>query len=626
MTSLSQKTHIRVKALQELETECLSQMDLNGIPFAGPLKITGKIQRFSRDAKTRKPDEWYVAHMGVSSRRTPYLNVDYGSWSDGSKFKYNSYIGDDSLSSEDLQEIRERAEEAKRQSEKEIAEEHERVAVEAQKIWLAAFATPEEAAAASKIDPRPKPEDYLRYSNSKGIQVYDARFADNPNGYPSLVMRLYNIEGQTRSLQFISMDHDAKSYKTFLSGGEKRGNFCVLGKLKTDSRTYVCEGWATGCSIHQATGEAVILTFDAGNLEPVVANLLQKFSGHLLTIAGDDDVENEKNPGRKKAEEAASKHCCRVIFPKFPDDLLLQNGKRPTDFNDLHAQRGLDEVRKQLQDEGKSEATWPDPQPIQGTIFPVAWFQTDKLLPEYLRDWVLDEAERMPCPVEFIAGSAIVALGAIIGARCAIMPKAHDNWSVVPNLWGGIVGLPSDKKSPSISAAMKPLERLISKATSDYNSGLKAFETSKTVYEAKKAAVESKIKSAAKDSKNCDIAALATELTALQDDAPGAPVHRRFKTNDSTVEALGELLRANPTGLLVLRDELVGLIASWEKAGHEGDRSFFLEGWNGNSSFDTDRIKKGGSSHSKPLHLPFWWNSTGQTDPLFRTNRSFSLE
>jgi hypothetical protein len=43
----------------------------------------------------------------------------------------------------------------------------------------------------------------------------------------------------------------------------------------------------------------------------------------------------------------------------------------------------------------------------------------------------------------------------------------------------------------------------------------------------------------------------------------------------------------------VLRDELVGLVASWEKEGREGDRSFFLEAWNGNASFDTDRIRRG---------------------------------
>ena len=74
---------------------------------------------------------------------------------------------------------------------------------------------------------------------------------------------------------------------------------------------------------------------------------------------------------------------------------------------------------------------------------------------------------------------------------------------------------------------------------------------------------------------------------------PAKPSLRRYKTNDTTVEKLGELLRDNPAGLLVLRDELVGLIASWDYEGREGDRAFFLEAWNGNQSFDTDRIGRG---------------------------------
>ena len=53
------------------------------------------------------------------------------------------------------------------------------------------------------------------------------------------------------------------------------------------------------------------------------------------------------------------------------------------------------------------------------------------------------------------------------------------------------------------------------------------------------------------------------------------------------------MLRDNPVGLLVVRDELVGLLASWDREGREADRAFFLEAWNGTNSFDTDRIGRG---------------------------------
>jgi len=85
-------------------------------------------------------------------------------------------------------------------------------------------------------------------------------------------------------------------------------------------------------------------------------------------------------------------------------------------------------------------------------------------------------------------------------------------------------------------------------------------------------------------------------------EAPEEPHHRRFKSNDSTVEKLGDMLVNNPQGMLVFRDELVGLLASWEKEGREGDRAFYLEGWNGTSSFNIDRIARG-SLHIKNLCL-----------------------
>jgi hypothetical protein len=86
---------------------------------------------------------------------------------------------------------------------------------------------------------------------------------------------------------------------------------------------------------------------------------------------------------------------------------------------------------------------------------------------------------------------------------------------------------------------------------------------------------------------------IAKKIEQMESDAPPAPIQRRYKSNDTTVEKLGELLRQNPAGMMVLRDELIGLLASWEKSGHEGDRTFYLESWNGNVSFDTDRIGRG---------------------------------
>jgi hypothetical protein len=73
------------------------------------------------------------------------------------------------------------------------------------------------------------------------------------------------------------------------------------------------------------------------------------------------------------------------------------------------------------QQAGEVGATdWPEPKQIRAVLHPVTAFDPEALLPEGLREWVMDEADRMPCPPDFIAAAAMVALGAIIGGNCAI--------------------------------------------------------------------------------------------------------------------------------------------------------------------------------------------------------------
>jgi hypothetical protein len=244
-------------------------------------------------------------------------------------------------------------------------------------------------------------------------------------------------------------------------------------------------------------------------------------------------------------------------------------------------------------DIGDSCIDWPEPGEISAPLRPVPPFAADAMLPPVLRDFVLGEAERMPCPPDYIAAALMVALGSVIGAQCAIKPKSRDSWLVVSNLWGALVGPPASKKSPAMAAALRPIDRLIEHATEAYRTDEEAFRVHELVRKAQIDALEGKIKGAAKGAKNDEIDKLARELTALSTAPTGRPVCRRFRSNDSTVEKLGELLRDNPAGILVLRDELVGLLSSWDREGREGERAFYLEAWNGTSSFSTDRIGRG---------------------------------
>jgi hypothetical protein len=238
----------------------------------------------------------------------------------------------------------------------------------------------------------------------------------------------------------------------------------------------------------------------------------------------------------------------------------------------------------------------PDPLPITSNFAPVMPFSAD-LLPTVLQEFVYDEADRMPAPVSFVAVSVLVALGSVIGASCGIKPKQKDDWLIVPNLWGGIVAPPTSKKSPAIDSGMRPLNFLINKARESYESDSKNYEKEKMLYESKVDGLEADLKSASKTSSKNKPGETRENLAALickeKDNKPNPPSLRRYKTNDCTVPKLGELECANPNGILVLRDELIGLLAGLDKEGKEEDRAFYLEGFNGTGSYDTDRIMRG---------------------------------
>jgi putative DNA primase/helicase len=146
-------------------------------------------------------------------------------------------------------------------------------------------------------------------------------------------------------------------------------------------------------------------------------------------------------------------------------------------------------------------------------------------------------------------------------------------------------------KSPAIEEALKPLHRLEVQAGEAHAVAARAWETEQRARELERKAKEEKAKSDfKKGASRQEIIGRLTELSAGGDEEP---VRIRYVVNDSTVEKLGELLAGNPAGLLLVRDELVGWLQSFDRDGHEGDRAFFLEAWNGTGRFTCDRIGRG---------------------------------
>ncbi len=176
------------------------------------------------------------------------------------------------------------------------------------------------------------------YIKNKGIQPYNA--LQNDKG--QLVISIENINsGETRGVQFINED----GTKQFLSGMEKKGNFAFLNTENKDfSKVLLCEGYATGASLHEATKLPVAIAFDAGNLEPVAQAIYNKCKSEII-ICADNDQYKDINVGLEKAQEAAKAVNGKVCVPMFTSK---EKEKKLTDFNDLHQSQGLDAVKRQL--------------------------------------------------------------------------------------------------------------------------------------------------------------------------------------------------------------------------------------------------------------------------------------
>jgi putative DNA primase/helicase len=416
------------------------------------------------------------------------------------------------------------------------------------------------------------------YLEKKKVEGLGVRFHKS-----FLIIPVRDTAGKLWSLQSIAPD----STKRFLPGGRKKRCFHHIGILEDGKPIAIAEGYATGVSIHMATQQPTVIAFDAYNLKSVIEKFKKVYPNSPLLIAGDDDKEAKPNVGRQKAEEAAQVHNCRVVFPKFKD--LSTN---PTDFNDLHVLEGLEAVKTQIEQAQYIPPQTEDLLPVPTTLLPVLPF-TLEMIPEPLQPWIKDIAHRRQCPLDFVAIPSLLMIASLIGARCSLKPNARDDWTVVPNLWGGTLGDPGTLKSPICSEVLFPFPHLESKAKDAYTECKAKYEAEKATFVEEKNALERQIKDAVEQNNEAHLKRLQENLANLIKKCPPEPALKRYKVSDTTLEKMHEILSHNPGGVLIYRDELMGFLESWEKKGHESDRSFYLEAWNGDKPYTIDRMGRG---------------------------------
>ncbi|QWE17536.1 DUF3987 domain-containing protein [Polynucleobacter sp. AP-Nino-20-G2] len=520
----------------------------------------GQIHRFSADGKPSNKNGWYVFFDGEPSAGV------YGDWSKGLQAKWYEDVGRP-YSPEETKIYRQKMGLAKAASKKAKAEKQLQAQEEVSQLW----------ASVESVEAHP-------YLDRKSIRPHNIRISDD-----ELLIPMYQNK-QLKSLQHIKADGSKK----FHTGGQVKGAyFTIGGKPADDGVLCICEGYATGASIYEATNHPVVIAFTAGNLLLVAQNMRKKFPRAKMVICADDDHKTNGNVGITKATETALAVNGLLALPVFDEPRL----ERQTDFNDMALVRGHETIKSIIDSATLpkksvlSHEGWKIPIPLLKDP-PVKRFEYD-LLPESLRSWVHDISNRMQCPPDFAAAAAIVSASSLIGAKAVIRPKEKDSWEVTPNLWGCAVGRAGVMKTPAVKEVLNPLWKLDLNERQNHEAGMADWEHEKCLMELMFKDSTAKAKRLASKGEVAQAKKLISDTQI-----PSKPIAKRHIVNDSTVESLQELMAENSWGFLCFRDELYGLFKSMEKQGQEGARSFYLSAYDGNQPFTVDRIGRGS------IHIP----------------------
>lgn len=144
----------------------------------------------------------------------------------------------------------------------------------------------------------------------------------------ALLVPLYK-NGELVSMQGILPNGDKK----LLYKGEKQAVYHDFGECT--HTILLCEGWATGATLYEATQLYTLACIDAGNLQHVAKYIRKKYPLCRIVICADNDQYKKSNTGLKSAYKTSCAVDADVIYPIFSDVT-----SKPTDFNDLYHETG----------------------------------------------------------------------------------------------------------------------------------------------------------------------------------------------------------------------------------------------------------------------------------------------
>ena len=286
----------------------------------GDIVPDGNIQRFDVDKSGDKAG-WYVFYQG------DICGAAFGNWKEGVKQNWCSHESSQ-MSDDQSREYQEKIKQAEIKRKKEEEKNHNNA----------------RKSAIQRLDNAKDPDPNHPYLKKKNIQAHGCIKQEGD----LLLIPIKDISGKIHSVQEIHPD----GKKHFPFGINKKGNFFTI---KGNENIYICEGYATGATIYEATGGTVVIAFDAGNLLQVAISIKDGSPIHNITICADNDQFKPGNPGLTAGEKAAKKINAALCYPAFKN-----LSTKPTDFNDLASLEGIEAVKNHLKmDKPKSSVLPP---------------------------------------------------------------------------------------------------------------------------------------------------------------------------------------------------------------------------------------------------------------------------
>lgn len=286
----------------------ISNMQEKGLEPNCEPNLDGTIHRFSRNPqKPHEKDEWYAGFVMDSG----HIHCTFGSWSTSQNFSqtYKSYDSDHQLTAAEIAQIkaiREKAEEERRQA-KEKAK----------------------AVIQEKLEKAKQPSKSHLYISRKKIIPYGARQLKD-----HILLPMQNHFGDITGMEWINPE----GLKRTIKGSQKKGSMLPLADMKSATIIRLAEGWATACSIQEARpNDCAVCCFGLSNVREVAKILKAKYPKKQIVACID--------AGAPEKELEALKGFGQVITPKLAQNQLDAG---LNDFNDVHVDNGIGELKEQL--------------------------------------------------------------------------------------------------------------------------------------------------------------------------------------------------------------------------------------------------------------------------------------